>query len=134
MNENNLRVYLQHLKQAITIKEIRSHSDYKLFNHNYIKAMNNYIEVILLNTYEEGDISPIHEEIYITNANSLTNIDTEIDLCLELGREADKFSPKEDEGDLMLKLWSNYHYISVLGEIYDHLKKITDKFYKYIKD
>jgi hypothetical protein len=44
--------------------------------------MNNYIESILLNTYEEGDKNPIHEEIYIINVNSLTNIDKGIDMCI----------------------------------------------------
>jgi hypothetical protein len=43
--------------------------------------MNNYIESILLNTYE-GDNNPIHEQIYIINVNSLTNIDKGIDMCI----------------------------------------------------
>jgi len=28
----------------------------------------------------------------------------------------------------------NYHSLTVLGEIYDNLMRITDKFYKYIKN
>lgn len=132
-----MRLYLKHLKQIITIKEIRSDSDYTLFNKNYIKDMNFYIEGILLNTYEDEDASSIHTEIYTINANSLTNIDKVIDICIQLARNAGNVSMDEDdetERNLKMSFSINYHYLTVLGEIYQNLMRITDKFYKYIKN
>jgi hypothetical protein len=137
LNEASLRLYLKHLKQIITIKEIRFHSDYTLFNQNYIRAMIHYIEGILLNTYEEEDTSPIHTEIYIINANSLTNIDKVIDICIKLGKDAGNISMDEDDEtdhDLKMSFSINYHYLTALGEIYDSLMRITDKFSQYIKN
>jgi gamma-glutamylcyclotransferase (GGCT)/AIG2-like uncharacterized protein YtfP len=132
-----LRLYLKHLKQIITIKEIRFHSDYTRFNQDYIKDMIHYIEGILLNTYEDEDAGSIHTEIYTINANSLTNIDKVIDICIQLARNAGNVSMDEDdetERNLKMSFSINYHYLTVLGEIYQNLMRITDKFYQYIKN
>ncbi len=99
--------------------------------------MIHYIEGILLNTYEDKDAGSIHTEIYSINANSLTNIDKVIDICIQLGKDAGNISMDEDDEtdhDLKMSLSINYHYLTALGEIYDNLMRITDKFYRYIKN
>jgi maltooligosyltrehalose synthase len=76
------------LKEVITIKEIRSHTDHKTFNKGYIKAIRDYIENVLLNTYDQQDekTMALHEEVYSLNAASMLNIDRLITLCLQIAR------------------------------------------------